>query len=236
MDRLNPGFKFLAILILGILLSFSFNARVNLGVFGASLALTLASSNLNYKKFFAWLSLFVLAAAGFFMTGLFFAKDSAPGELRIWGIATISADSLETAVQLSTRILAFGALALLFALTTKPPMFFRSLNQQFGAPLKFTYGIMAATGFIPAVRDEYYLVRAAVAVRGVRAGPFSPRRFMPMLVRAFRRAESASMAMESRGFNPLAERGSAFPVPLGAMDFVFLVCFPGAAALGLIFL
>ena len=65
MDRLNPGFKFLAILILGILLSFSFNARVNLGVFGASLALTLASSNLNYKKFFAWLSLFVLAAAGF---------------------------------------------------------------------------------------------------------------------------------------------------------------------------
>jgi energy-coupling factor transporter transmembrane protein EcfT len=41
------------------------------------------------------------------------------------------------------------------------------------------------------------------------------------------------MAMESRGFNPRARRGVAFPVPLRAADFVFLILFVGGVALAL---
>lgn len=239
MERLNPAYKFLAILIVGTILSFNFNIRVNFLVFGLSVFLTLLSKDLSYKKFFLWLSLFLLTAFGFFMTGLFFSdttKVENPQVIKSFGIVTISIDSLNTALQLSSRVLAFGALALLFTLTTKPTSFFLSLGQQFKVPPKFTYGILAAYGFLPTIKNEYELVKAAIHVRGVKAGPFSPRRLFPMLVRAFRRSENLAMGMESRGFNPKAKRGQAFKIKLSALDFIFLFAFVGIVILGLVFL
>ncbi|MDR2197862.1 MAG: energy-coupling factor transporter transmembrane protein EcfT [Deltaproteobacteria bacterium] len=236
MERLNPAYKFLTILIVGIILSFSFNIRVNFGVFLLSVLMTLSSRNLEYKKFFFWLSVFALCALGFFMTGLLFSKNIDSSEIGNWGFATISVSSLETALRLSSRILAFGSLALLFSMTTRPSSFFHSLRQQFKIPAKFTYGVLAAYGFLPTIKNEYVLVRAAVSVRGVKAGPLSPRLLYPMLVRSFRRAENVAMAMESRGFNPKAERGEAFPVPLGPVDILFSASFVAAVVFGLIFL
>jgi energy-coupling factor transport system permease protein len=173
------------------------------------------------------------------MTGLFFsdaASSVSPEEIKSWGIVTISIASVDTALQLSSRVLAFGALALFFTLTTKPTTFFHSLGQQFKVPPKFTYGILAAYGFLPTIKNEYELVKAAIYVRGVKAGPFSPKRLFPMLVRAFRRSENLAMGMESRGFNPLAKRGQAFKVKLSVFDFVFLFGFVGLVILGLVFL
>ncbi|MDR2406300.1 MAG: energy-coupling factor transporter transmembrane protein EcfT, partial [Deltaproteobacteria bacterium] len=215
MDRINPGYKFLTILIVGAILSFTFKIWVNLGVFLIAILLTLSARNLDYKKLLAFLSLFALAAFGFFMTGLLFADTSQANdhsELKNFGIVTISVTSVDTALKLSSRILAYGALAALFTLTTKPAEFFHSLGQQFKVPPKFTYGILAAYGFLPTIKNEYELVKAAISVRGVKAGPFSTRRLFPMLVRAFRRSENLAMGMESRGFNPKAKRGQAFMV------------------------
>jgi hypothetical protein len=69
MDRMNPSYKFLAILATEVLFSFSCSVKVNAGVFAAALVPTLSSNRLKYKKFFGWLCLFLAAALGCFMTG-----------------------------------------------------------------------------------------------------------------------------------------------------------------------
>jgi energy-coupling factor transport system permease protein len=236
MDGLNPGVKFMAILIVGLMLSFGFNVPANVGVFILSLAMALGTRSLPLGRYLGWLSAVIFCALGFFATGVVFAKGGgarppSPGEF-----VALSVSDVETALQLSSRVLAYGALALSFSLTTRPSDFFHSLGQQFGVPPKFVYGMIAAYGFIPTIREEHFLVGAALRVRGVRAGPFSPARLLPMLVRAFRRSGAVAMAMESRGFNPEAPRGRAFEVPLGAQDIAFLVVFVGLVALGLAFL
>ena len=141
-----------------------------------------------------------------------------------------------TAAQLSSRVLAYGGLGLLFAFTTNSMDLVMSLMQQFRLPPKFAYGILAAYHFFPVVREEYRIVGAALRVRGVKAGPFSTRRLFPMLAHALERSESLAMAMESRGFESRQPRAVAFRVPLRAVDFLFLIGLNGALAAALFFL
>ncbi|MDR1487834.1 MAG: energy-coupling factor transporter transmembrane protein EcfT [Deltaproteobacteria bacterium] len=232
MGTLNPGFKFLSIIIIGIILSFTYNVRLNMIVFAASFILVLTVRPFRPLRILLWLSPFTLAAAGLFMTGLFFAKDG-PGFSGSFGVPAISVQSLEAARQLSWRVMAFGGLAMLFSLSTNPTLFFHSLGQNFKLPAKFTYGLLAAYHFLPVIKDEYLLVKASLIVRGISASPLSLKRATPMLVRSFRRSENLAMAMESRGFNPLAERSCAFPIALRARDFIFMGLAIGLPLIGL---
>ncbi|MFQ9847183.1 MAG: energy-coupling factor transporter transmembrane component T family protein, partial [[Clostridium] leptum] len=152
------------------------------------------------------------------------------------GQRTLYATNWVTAAQLSSRVLAYGGLGLLFAFTTNSMDLVMSLMQQFRLPPKFAYGILAAYHFFPVVREEYRIVGAALRVRGVKAGPFSTRRLFPMLAHALERSESLAMAMESRGFESRQPRAVAFRVPLRAVDFLFLIGLNGALAAGLFFL
>jgi energy-coupling factor transport system permease protein len=224
MTNLNPTCKFLSILLAGIILSVSYKTKTNVAVFLIAIILTLSTRGIDYRRL--WLNLvpFVLAALGFFMTGLFFAKNG-PEFSGSLGHSNISVSSLATACQLASRVLAFGSMAILFSLTTEPEAFFQSLRQQLKLSAKFTYSLIAAYHFWPVVKSEYDMVKAASMVRGIKLWPLSPRLIIPMLVRAFRRSECLAMAMESRGFNPLSTRGEAVIIPLHWGDALFL-CLP----------
>ena len=124
----------------------------------------------------------------------------------------------------------------LIPFTTDSMELVMSLMQQFHLPPKFAYGILAAYHFFPIVREEYRTVGASLQVRGVKAGPFSPKRLFPMLAHALERSESLAMAMESRGFENKKPRAVAFRVELKGIDFVFLIGLNAALAAGLIFL
>jgi energy-coupling factor transport system permease protein len=231
MTRLNPGIKFLSILLIGVILALTYNTRLNFSVMALALALSLTVKPFKPLRILLWLTPFTLAAASFFMTGLFFAKDSPDFAGRL-GQSSVALDSISTGLQLASRVLAFGSLAMLFSLSTKPGLFFHSLGQNFKLPPKFTYGLLAAYHFLPVIKGEFELVRAAMAVRGVKAMPWSTKRLVPMLVRAFRRSENLAMAMESRGFYPKAKRGRAFPVPVRGIDYMFLVLSVGLTLTG----
>ena len=157
-------------------------------------------------------------------------------EVSALGQRTLYATNWVTAAQLSSRVLAYGGLGLLFAFTTNSMDLVMSLMQQFRLPPKFAYGILAAYHFFPVVREEYRIVGAALRVRGVKAGPFSTRRLFPMLAHALERSESLAMAMESRGFESRQPRAVAFRVPLRAVDFLFLIGLNSALAAALFFL
>ena len=172
-----------------------------------------------------------------FTTGLFFSNGGQEGvEVTLLGQRTLYATNLTTAAQLTSRVLAFGGLGMLFAFTTDSMELIMSLMQQFRLPPKFAYGILAAYHFFPVVKEEYAVVGAALQVRGVKAGLCSTRRLFPMLVHALERSESLAMAMESRGFESGSPRAVAFRVELRPVDFLFLFGLNGALLAGLILL
>ena len=175
MRRLNPGYKLLSLIIASLLLSVTFHTRLNLLVCGTSLLAAYLTPGVNRKRLSLTLIPFVLTAAGLFTAGLFFSSGGQEGvEVSALGQRTLYATNWVTAAQLSSRVLAYGGLGLLFAFTTNSMDLVMSLMQQFRLPPKFAYGILAAYHFFPVVREEYRIVGAALRVRGVKAGPFPP--------------------------------------------------------------
>lgn len=223
MRKLNPGIKLLALIIASLLLSLTFNVRANVLIFAICLAVTLFSKGVNRKALFCGLVPFLLAAFGVFMSGYVFGAGSKEGvELSAFGQGEIYAGNLTIGLQLSSRILAYGGLGLMYALTSDAFTLVMSLMQQFRLPPKFAYGILAAYHFFPVVKEEYRIAGDALKVRGIKTGPFSTKRLFPMLVQAMERSESLAMAMESRGFQNEASRAIAFRTYVRWYDWAFL--------------
>ena len=156
MRRLNPGYKLLSLIIASLLLSVTFHTRLNLLVCGTSLLAAYLTPGVNRKRLSLTLIPFVLTAAGLFTAGLFFSSGGQEGvEVSALGQRTLYATNWVTAAQLSSRVLAYGGLGLLFAFTTNSMDLVMSLMQQFRLPPKFAYGILAAYHFFPVVREEY---------------------------------------------------------------------------------
>lgn len=213
LERWNPSVKTGAILISVILLSFQYLVTLNLLVFGTSLLLLLLFSKASPGTVAKLLIPAAVAAFGLFLTGLYYARGSS---LQAEELHTLSAvpyavraalsRNLYTALQLSTRLLAYAGLGILFALSTDSEYFITSLMHQCHLPPKFAYGILAAFHLLPGMVQEYKSVRTAYAVRGIKTGALSIRPMFTMLVNSVRWSESVAMAMESKGFCPDAER------------------------------
>lgn len=228
MRSLNPGVKLLALVVASLVLSVTFNTRVNVAVAALALVTTALTPRVNRKALACALVPFALTAAALFMTGLLYgagggAEAGASVSSDFFGQRTLFASDWSTAGQLASRVLAYGGLGMVFAFTTDAFELVMSLMQQFRLPAKFAYGVLAAYHFFPTVRSECQSVGVALRVRGVRVGPLSSRRVVPMLAHALERSEALAMAMESRGFEGDAPRRVAFEVPLRARDLVFAV-------------
>lgn len=224
MRKLNPGYKFLTLIIASLLLSLTYNIRLNLIIFGVAIVLTLTTPGVNRKNWAISMIPFLIAAFGMFMTGIIFPAANEGGKIvGLMGERVIYATSFDSALKLTTRILAYGGLGMLFACTTNSMELIMSLMQQFHLSPKFAYGILAAYHFFPVIKSEYKTVDASLKVRGIKAGPFSKKRLFPMLVHAIERSEGLAMAMESRGFDDKSPRGVAFKVKFGIADIGFLI-------------
>lgn len=236
MRMLNPGYKLLTLTIASLLLSLTYNIRLNLIVFITAVVLTLITPGVNRRNWAFSMLPFLLAAFGMFMTGLIFPASEGAGTIvGLLGERVIYATSLNSAIKLMTRILAYGGIGMVFAFTTNSKNLILSLMQQFHLPSKFAYGILAAYHFFPVIKSEYKIVAAALQVRGIKAGLFSKKRLFPMIVHAIERSESLAMAMESRGFDDKRPRAVAFKISFNMLDIVFL-CVVNGLILGGIFM
>lgn len=231
--------KMLSVILASLLLSVTFNIRLNVIVCVTCLLVTFFTPNVDRKKLLLTMLPFFIAAWGMFMAGLIFGRhgDSNAGiELSVFGQRTLFASGIKTGMQLASRILAYGGLGILYAFTSDAFELIMSLMQQFKLPPKFAYGILAAYHFFPVIKEEYGIVGAAMKVRGSKSGPLSTKRLIPMLVQAMERSSSLAMAMESRGFENEAPRAIAFKVPFRKRDVAFLVILNGLIIAGLILL
>ncbi len=195
MKDLNPTCKFIGILIPTLLLLFFYSPVLNLLVFLISLAAVLLWK-CNRKALAATMIPIFLSAIALFFTGMHFPSDS---HLALH-YDLFAGSAAWNGLQLSSRVLAFAGLGLLFVLTTDAMDLVRSARQQLKLPAKFAYGLLAAWNTMPNMTQEYRKARAAFQARGLSPMPWSPALLKPLLVKTIRWSEALAAAMESKGF------------------------------------
>ncbi|MDD6675866.1 MAG: energy-coupling factor transporter transmembrane component T [Lactimicrobium massiliense] len=212
-EKLNPSIKLITILILVILISFQYRTMLNLSIFVFSLLLVFLGSHNAPKKVLKILIPAFFAAFGLFMMGLYYARGSSVTVSDLSDVSSMPyvvraamSRNLTTALQLSTRLLAFAGLGIYFALTTNGEYFVRSLMHQCHMSPKFAYGMLAAFHLLPHMADELKSVQLAYRVRGMHVSFLSRRVLFTMLVNSIHWSESLAMAMESKGFDGDAPR------------------------------
>lgn len=221
MRRLNPACKFIGLLVPTFLLALRQNPLCNLLVFTLSL-LAIFASKVKLTTVTGLFAPVILAAAGMFMTGYRFSADSGlpvnaanlhMGSSAVWN-----------GLLLSSRVMAFAGLGLLYTLTTDKIRLVQSFQRQFHLPQLFAYGLLAAWGIFPHMAQEYRRTRAAFRARGKAVLPFSPALLKPLLVKSVRWSEELSIAMESKGFSGSAPRTVFDPPVVGPADMLFCGC------------
>ena len=124
----------------------------------------------------------------------------------IWGDPPQSAfgtslTSAQTGLNMLSRFFSFTGLGLVLSLTTNPFALIKSMQKDGKLPRKFAYGMMAAVNLVPHMKAEYKNAHLALAVRGVRVWPLSPKVIFAMLVACFHWSEMLAIAMHSKGFH-----------------------------------
>ena len=242
-ENWNPSVKAITVLICVILLSFQFYVSLNLLVFGICLILVLFFSDARPGQAAAILLPACIAAFGLFMMGLYYSRGNSITDMKLDNISAVPyavraamSTNFYSALQLSTRLLAYAGMGILFALTTDGELFISSLMHQCRLSPKFAYGILAAFHLMPGMVREFRAVRTAYAVRGIRVHALSVRPMFTMLVNSVRWSESVAMAMESKGFCGEAPR-TYYTVPrVHWYDLALAFSFVGGIIAGMIFL
>ncbi len=219
MRSINPAIKFVSLLAMTFFLAYRFDPVLNFAVFFLSLVILIASG-VGIKRLCLFMIPVLIVAAGMFFTGYRF---SAGHSMPVTADAFLVSDSRWwNGLAQAGRVLAYGGLGFVFALTTDRLFLIRSFKDQFHLPQIFVYGLLAAWGIVPHMMQEYKRTRAAFRARGLSVLPVSPALLKPLLIKSVRWSEELAIAMESKGFSGHEKRTDYAPVKVRIRDFFFL--------------
>ena len=228
LEKINPFIKVVTILVCGILMALTSSWKLNLAVLIAALLALLLLSNCKLSSLVKTFVPVILLAGAVFVSGMSYGKSAAQSA-SIYDVA-----SMDSALLLSTRILAYVGMGMMFALSTDQKEFIMSLMHQAHVKPKFAYGVLAAVNLIPPLRREWDEVNLAYRARKKRTGllPIGP--LFNTLVNGIRWSENVAMAMESKGFDGDGSRTFAITTRVRAGDICFAVLCIGLMAAGMI--
>ena len=228
LEKINPFIKVVTILVCGILMALTSSWKLNLAVLIAALLALLLLSNCKLSSLIKTFVPVILLAGAVFVSGMSYGKSAAQSA-SIYDVA-----SMDSALLLSTRILAYVGMGMVFALSTDQKEFIMSLMHQAHVKPKFAYGVLAAVNLIPTLRREWDEVNLAYRARKKRTGllPIGP--LFNTLVNGIRWSENVAMAMESKGFDGDGSRTFAITTRVRAGDICFAVLCIGLMAAGMI--
>ncbi len=239
MESINPVFKMGAVLLSAVILTFNHAVILNLLVFAAGMVLILFFSRAEKRRLLKFLLPIGLIITALFITGYKNAEQTllasfATGTHGLGGLASMS--PVYTGLQLSTRVLAYVGLGLLFSLTTPAEDMVLSMMHQLRVKPKFAYGILAAFHLVPNIARELEDAKFAYKVRGISCGPFALQPFFAAMVNCIRWSENLAMAMESKGFDGDGKRTYARILSVRPADIIILIAVPLLVLLGTLFL
>ena len=228
LEKIKPFIKVVTILVCGILMALISSWKLNLAVLIAALLALLLLSNCKLSSLVKTFVPVILLAGAVFVSGMSYGKSAAQSA-SIYDVA-----SMDSALLLSTRILAYVGMGMVFALSTDQKEFIMSLMHQAHVKPKFAYGVLAAVNLIPTLRREWDEVNLAYRARKKRTGllPIGP--LFNTLVNGIRWSENVAMAMESKGFDGDGSRTFAITTRVRAGDICFAVLCIGLMAAGMI--
>ena len=228
LEKINPFIKVVTILVCGILMALISSWKLNLAVLIAALLALLLLSNCKLSSLVKTFVPVILLAGAVFVSGMSYGKSAAQSA-SIYDVA-----SMDSALLLSTRILAYVGMGMVFALSTDQKEFIMLLMHQAHVKPKFAYGVLAAVNLIPTLRREWDEVNLAYRARKKRTGllPIGP--LFNTLVNGIRWSENVAMAMESKGFDGDGSRTFAITTRVRAGDICFAVLCIGLMAAGMI--
>lgn len=228
LEKINPFIKVVTILVCAILMALTSSWKLNLAVLIAALLALLLLSNCKLSSLVKTFVPVILLAGAVFISGMSYGKSAAQSA-SIYDVA-----SMDSALLLSTRILAYVGMGMVFALSTDQKEFIMSLMHQAHVKPKFAYGVLAAVNLIPTLRREWDEVNLAYRARKKRTGllPIGP--LFNTLVNGIRWSENVAMAMESKGFDGDGSRTFAITTRIRAGDICFAVLCIGLMAAGMI--
>lgn len=223
MNRLNPFYKAVTIVVAGVMLTFAYRLSLNLAVCAVCLVLLLVFARIRYSALVKFLVPVLIAAASLYTTGLL-QSGSGQTDAELTASYSFTAGiSLYNAARMSTRLLAYAMLGILFSLSTDAELFVQSMMHQCHLKPKFAYGILAAFHLMPHIRDEYHNARLAYLARGMKAGRLSLKPLFAAMVSCIRWSETVAMAMESKGFDGDGDRTYYHVTTAGIRDVVFFL-------------
>jgi len=224
--HVNPAFKFAVCVVLLILALMNRNIDMALYQVGLFALLLVLFGGHSLGKTLLLLLPFIFVFVSSSISMVMFGK----GEQVIWswGLIRISEESVRSGLLLGLKTLSFGLIGLLFALTSRPILFFYALMQQFRMPPKYAYSFIASVRLLPMVVEELRMRRDALCVRGVKfsrgvKGGYERLRqyVVPLIAQSIRRAQRVAVAMEAKRFQMQARRTYFYEMKYSRYDLLF---------------
>lgn len=172
-----------------------------------------------------------LTLSGFFagVTTLLYGQPSG-GTLLSWGPVHITTGSQYLAVTIALRILAVGLPGIIVFAYATPGSLADALGQVWRLPARFVVGALSSVRLIDLLRDDWQAIGWARRARGMRAVGHGlgsllalPSMTFALFVRALRRANLLSTAMEARGLGGTVERSWARPSRWSSHDWLVVI-------------
>jgi energy-coupling factor transport system permease protein len=211
--RMDPTWKFVWNFVVVGTVILNFDIRYIVVWYLYVFLLAMFAARIPLKQYVRSILLFV--GIGLFMAlwdSVYFAEEA--HVIFAWGPINVTQEGVLEGVSVFFRILVIVSLSILFTLTTDPGRMVESLIQVAKIPYRIGYTAYAVLRFIPIYENEAQVIINAHQIRGVgETGKSLGSRvklyrslLVPLLVSGIRRAQAASIAMDSRGFGAFAKR------------------------------
>lgn len=209
LHHLDPRTKLIGTIV-GFLLCLSFNHPFYMmGIAAAIGALAVSAKALPNFRRLRWILLLLVAFSALLWP--FFVRG--PTKIITWGPLHLSQESLAYGLAMGLRLASFVSIGLLLLTTTRNEELTHGLIR-LGLPHPIAFAFSTALRLIPTFVGAGATIVQAQMSRGLdleegnlfrRIGKFIPQA-VPLFLYAIRHTNFLAMALESRGFNPGAER------------------------------
>jgi energy-coupling factor transport system permease protein len=228
--RMDPTWKFVWNFVVVGTIIFNFDIWYIVVWYLYVFLLAIFAAKIPLRQYIRSILLFV--GIGLFMAlwdSVYFAEEA--HVIFAWGPINMTQEGVLEGVSVFFRILVIVSLSILFTLTTDPGRMVESLIQVAKIPYRIGYTAYAVLRFIPLYENEAQVIINAHQIRGVgETGKSLGSRvklyrslLVPLLVSGIRRAQAASIAMDSRGFGAFAKRTTIRETRVSRSTVVFVL-------------
>ncbi len=211
--NMDPTWKFIWNFIMIVIAILNFEIWYSATLFIYLLILTLFLAKISIKQYIKSISLF-LGIAIFICIWASIYYPEAQDVIFIKGPIRVTLTGVTHGISLVFRVLVIATLSIIFVMTTDPAKLVESFIHVAKIPYRIGYTFYATLRFIPLYENETEIMMNAHQVRGVgKTGKGFISKLMlyksiiiPLLVSGIRRAQVASIAMDSRGFGAYKSR------------------------------